>query len=61
MARKRKRSLVGKIAIVGIFSLAVFGGYKLYQENSQLVNDKVNKIQTVAGEIHAVLTNKPGE
>ena len=51
MARKKKKSLIEKILIFSIVSLAVFGGCELYQENL----NTVNKIKNFANEINIVV------
>jgi len=55
MARRKKRSLIGKIMIFSIVSLAIFGGYRLYQENATVINKKANEIKNFADEISIVI------
>jgi len=61
MARRKKRSLVGKIMIFSIVSLAIFGGYRLYQENADIVNKSVDEIKNFVNEISIVINETKSE
>ena len=55
MARRSKKSLFEKIVIIGVISLAVFGGYKIYQDNKTTIDNGITEAKVFANEIDIVI------